>query len=193
MVAPHHLATAAGLEILAAGGNAVDAAIATNAALAVVMPNACGIGGDAFWLIWDQADGRQHALNGSGRSAAGVDAAALRGRGLTTLPLRGALSVTVPGAVRSWADAHRRLGRLPRERLLGPAIELARGGFPAWPGFIASVERMSDVGDAAFQQLFRAQGRPWRPAEIVRLPALATTLERLAADGFDAFYDGDLA
>ena len=193
VVAPHHLATAAGLEVLAAGGTAVDAAIATNAALAVVMPNGCGIGGDAFWLVWDAAERQQHGLNGSGRSAAGADAAALRAEGLTTLPRRGPLSVTVPGAVRSWADAHARFGRLSRERVRAPAIELAAGGFPAWPGLIASVEAMADVGDEAFQSIFRPHGRPWHPAEIVRLPRLAATLTRLADEGFDAFYEGDLA
>ena len=87
VVAPHHLATAAGLSILRAGGSAVDAAIATNAALGVVMPSGCGIGGDAFWLVWDAAAGRQHALNGSGRAPAAADAAALRDRGLTTIPM----------------------------------------------------------------------------------------------------------
>ncbi len=193
VVAPHHLATAAGLEVLAAGGHAVDAAIATNAALAVVMPNACGIGGDAFWLIWEQAAGTLRALNGSGRSAAAADAAALRAQGIATLPLRGPLSVTVPGAVRSWGDTHAAFGRLQRGQILAPAIDLARGGFPAWDGFIASVESMAAVGDASFQQLFRPHGRPWRPGEIVRRPQIAGTLERLAADGFDAFYEGDLA
>ena len=76
VVAPHHLATEAGLAILRSGGSAVDAAIAANAVLGVVVPNSCGIGGDAFWLIWDAAEGRQHALNGSGRSPAALDAAA---------------------------------------------------------------------------------------------------------------------
>src|SRR5262245_31972944 len=88
VVAPHHLATAAGLEMLRAGGHAVDAAIAANAALGVVMPNACGLGGDAFWLIWDASERRQLALNGSGRSPAGTDAAGLRREGLETMPLR---------------------------------------------------------------------------------------------------------
>jgi gamma-glutamyltranspeptidase/glutathione hydrolase len=193
VVAPHHLASAAGLEVLAAGGHAVDAAIATNAALAVVMPNACGIGGDAFWLIWEHAAGSLRGLNGSGRSAAGADAAGLRALGLTTLPLRGPLSITVPGAVRSWGDAHAEFGRLPREQVLAPAIELARGGYPAWDGFIAAVESMGAVGDASFQRLFRPHGRPWQPGEVVRRPEIATTLERLARDGFDAFYDGELA
>ena len=140
VVAPHHLATAAGLGVLAAGGSAVDAAIATNAVLAVVMPNGCGIGGDAFWLIWDEATGRQHALNGSGRSPAATDAEAVRGLGVTVIPPHGPLSITVPGAVRSWSDAHDRFGRLSRAEILGPAIELAWGGFPAWPGLISSID-----------------------------------------------------
>ncbi len=198
VVAPHHLATAAGLAILRAGGHAVDAAIATNAVLGVVDPGACGIGGDAFWLIWDAASETQLALNGSGRSPAGADAAALRARGLDGLPLRGALAVTVPGAVRSWGDAHRRFGRLSRGEVLAAAIELAAGGFPAWDGFAAAVEEAAPLvagalgPDAPFFSIFRPHGRPWRPGELVRLPALAGTLARLADEGFDAFYDGDL-
>lgn len=193
VVAPHHLATAAGLEVLAAGGSAVDAAIATNAALAVVMPNGCGVGGDAFWLIWDAATGAQVGLNGSGRSAAAADPAVLRARGLTAIPYRGALSITVPGAVRSWGDAHARFGRLGRDGVLAPAIALARGGFPAWDGFIASVEAMAGVAEAGFLGHFRLHGRAWRPGEAVRLPALAATLERLATDGFGSFYEGEIA
>lgn len=198
VVAPHHLATAAGLSILRAGGSAVDAAIATNAALAVVMPNGCGIGGDAFWLIWDEAAQHQSALNGSGRAPAAADAAALRTRGLDTIPFGGPLSITVPGAVRSWGDAHRRHGRLDRAAILAPAIYLARGGFPAWDGFIAAVEAtaprvLADIGaGAGFFPAYRPNGQPWRPGERVRLPALAATLDILATDGFDAFYDGDL-
>jgi gamma-glutamyltranspeptidase len=199
VVAPHHLATAAGLSVLRAGGHAVDAAIATNAVLGVVMPGACGIGGDAFWLIWDAPARRQVALNGSGRAPAAADPSLLRGRGLDVLPMRGALTVTIPGAVRSWGDAHRRFGRLSRDALLAPAIQLAGAGFPAWDGFIDAVERMTPVAaaalgpDAAFPGVYRPAGRPWRPGERVRFPALAGTLERLAVEGFDTFYDGDLA
>jgi gamma-glutamyltranspeptidase/glutathione hydrolase len=198
VVAPHHLASAAGLAVLRAGGSAVDAAIATNAVLGVVMPGSCGLGGDAFWLIWDAASGRQLALNGSGRSAAAADAPALRGAGLRTIPLRGPLSITVPGAVRSWGDAHERFGRLSREAILAPAIELARDGFPAWDGFIEDVEAAAPVvadalgPSAGFFDVFRPHGRPWRPGERVRLPALAATLETIAAEGFEAFYEGDL-
>ena len=198
VVAPHHLATAAGLHVLRLGGSAVDAAIATNAALAVVMPNGCGIGGDAFWLLWDAASSRQTALNGSGRSARALDAAAVRRQGLASIPKRGALSITVPGAVRSWGDAHARHGRLSRDVILGPAIELARDGFPAWSGFITAVEGTGPAvaaalgPDAGFFEVYRPHGRPWRSGERVRLPALATTLETLARDGFDSFYEGDL-
>jgi gamma-glutamyltranspeptidase/glutathione hydrolase len=200
VVAPHHLATAAGLQILAEGGNAVDAAIATNAVLAVVMPSGCGIGGDAFWLIWDEAASRLVALNGSGRAPAGADPEALRKRGLPRLPLRGGLSITVPGGVRSWGDAHARFGRLGRDRLLAPAIELAEGGFPAWEGFIDADERTAvwveaELGAAGRPWLatYWPAGRPWEPGEIVRLSALASTLRRLAFEGFDALYEGEIA
>ena len=198
VVAPHHLATSAGLSILRAGGSAVDAAIATNAVLGVVMPNGCGIGGDAFWLIWDAATGRQLALNGSGRAPAGADPAGLRAAGQTTIPRRGPLSISVPGAVRSWGDAHARFGRLSRGAILAPAIESARAGFPAYDGFVAAVETTAPIVAAAlgsragFFEVYRPSGRPWRPGERVRLPGLATTLATLADDGFDAFYDGEL-
>ncbi len=198
VVAPHHLATAAGSAILRAGGTAVDAAIATNAVLGVVMPNGCGIGGDAFWLIWDQASGRELALNGSGRVPAAATAEALRRAGHRTMPLRGPQSITVPGAVGSWGEAHRRFGRLSRDAILAPAIELARDGFPAWDGFIEAVEATAPIvaaelgPRAGFFAVYRPEGRAWRPGERVRLPALAATLEALAADGFDAFYSGDL-
>ena len=180
----------------------MDAAIATNAVLAVVMPNGCGIGGDAFWLIWDEATGQQTALNGSGRAPAAADAGSWRKAGRAALPLRGPMTITTPGAVRSWGEAHRRHGRLSRDAVLAPAIELAAGGFPAWDGYIDAVEATAavcsvceDLPDrgAGWASVHRPAGRPWRPGEIVRLPALARTLERLASAGFDDLYDGDLA
>jgi len=197
VVAPHHLAAAAGLGVLRAGGSAVDAAIATNAVLGVVVPQNCGIGGDAFWLIWEASSRRQLALNGSGRSAAAMDAARLRADGHERVPFLGPMSINVPGAVRSWGDAHARFGRLTRDAVLGPAIELARDGFPASDDFAADVEAMAPLARAAaaddgFDRVFRPHGRPWRPGERVHLPALAATLETLARDGFDAFYDGDI-
>jgi gamma-glutamyltranspeptidase len=199
VVAPHHLATEAGLGVLRAGGSAVDAAIAANAALAVVGPLFCGIGGDAFWLIWDARERRQHALNGSGRAAAAADPASLRADGLDRMPMYGPVTVTVPGAVRSWSDAHARFGRLSRADILAPAIELARRGFPAWDDFIRGVEVTASrvetsIGPGSgFARVFRPNGRPWRRGELVQLPALARTLERLAEAGFGDFYEGDVA
>jgi gamma-glutamyltranspeptidase/glutathione hydrolase len=200
-VAPHHLATTAGLAILRAGGHAVDAAIATNAVLGVVMPFGCGIGGDAFWLIWNAADRELVALNGSGRAGAWADPALLRADGMTTLPLHGPLTITVPGAVRSWGDAGARFGRLPREAILAPAIELARDGFPAWTGLIDAIERTATIADGelaprsamAFRSVYRSTGRTWREGERIRLPAVAATLDHLAAAGFEDFYEGELA
>jgi gamma-glutamyltranspeptidase len=200
VVAPHHLATAAGLGILRAGGSAVDAAIATNAVLAVVDNEACGIGGDAFWLIWDETAQAQVGLNGSGRSARTSSAAGLRARGHRSMPHRGPLSITVPGAVRSWGDAHDRYGRLPRAHILAPAIELARDGFPADAAFCRAVEASApiferELGPASvgWSSIYRPAGRPWRPGERVRLPALAATLERIATQGWSELYEGELA
>jgi gamma-glutamyltranspeptidase/glutathione hydrolase len=198
VVAPHHLATTAGLAVLRQGGSAVDAAIATNAVLGVVTPESCGLGGDAFWLIWDASSRRQLALNGSGRSAAAADPGRLRDAGLDTMPLQGPLAITVPGAVRSWADAHRRFGRLSRDAILAPAIELASDGFAAYRDLIDAIEAMAPVAhasfgpDAGFLEVFRPDSRALRPGERLRLPAIAATLETLARDGFDAFYDSDL-
>jgi gamma-glutamyltranspeptidase / glutathione hydrolase len=200
VVAPHHLATTAGLGILRAGGSAVDAAIATNAVLAVVDNEACGIGGDAFWLIWDGAAGRQVGLNGSGRSARTASAAGLLARGIQSMPHRGGLSITVPGAVRSWGDAHDRFGRLERSVLLAPAIELAQDGFPADEAFCRAVEASAMVFErelgpecAGWTSIYRPAGRPWQLGERVRLPALATSLERIARNGWAEPYEGDLA
>jgi gamma-glutamyltranspeptidase/glutathione hydrolase len=199
VVAPHHLASSIGLEILRRGGSAVDAAIAANAVLAVVYSSACGIGGDAFWLIWDPSACTQIGLNGSGRSGTAADPEALLRSGLSEMPLHGGRAITVPGAVRSWGDAHKRYGRLPRSALLGPAIDLALNGFPAWPGFIEAVERSArvfrnEIGpDAAWFRIYRPQGRPWLEGERVRLPALAATLSRVSDHGWEEFYEGDSA
>jgi gamma-glutamyltranspeptidase/glutathione hydrolase len=199
VVSPHHLASSVGLQILKDGGSAVDAAIATNAALGVVFGSACGIGGDAFWLIWGPSDSRLVGLNGSGRSGKAASATALRDLGLQAMPLRGGLSITVPGAVRSWGDAHARFGRLPRSALLERAIELAADGFPAWDGFIEAVERSAPIfqtalgSEADWFRIYRPDNRPWRHGERVCLPALAGTLKRIADHGWQEFYEGDTA
>ena len=199
VVAPHHLATAAGLGVLRAGGSAVDAAIATNAVLAVVVPA-------ELRHRWRRvlADlGRVVAVVSSPSTVpAGARPRSTRRGCVPTgherVPFRGPMSITVPGAVRSWGDAHARYGRLSRDAVLAPAIELARDGFAASDDFVArrrgdgAARAREAVDGDGFDRVFRPHGRAWRPGERVRLPALATTLETLARDGFDAFYDGDI-
>ena len=107
VVTPHPLATAAGVDALRAGGSAVDAAVAANAMLAVVYCNACGLGGDAFALVWDPGERRLHGFNGSGRSPAGLTIDAVRAAGHAQMPARGPLPITVPGAVDAWVPASR--------------------------------------------------------------------------------------
>jgi gamma-glutamyltranspeptidase/glutathione hydrolase len=192
VASPQYLATQAGLGILRAGGSAVDAAIATNAALSVVAAHSCGLGGDAFWLIWDGAT--VHALNGSGRSAAGATIEAAAAAGLTEMPLRGPWTATVPGAIRSWSDAHARFGRLPWADLLAPAIELT-DGFAATADWQRAIERSAEIfgTDSEWAQTYRPHGRPWQVGAPVRLPALGRTLRRLADEGPSTAYDGALA
>ncbi|MDQ3407502.1 MAG: gamma-glutamyltransferase family protein [Chloroflexota bacterium] len=194
VASPHHLASQAGTAILRAGGNAVDAAIATNAALAVVTGYMCGLGGDAFWIIWDPKLGRAAALNGSGRSALGASIEAAGAAGLEEMPVRGPWTVTVPGAIRSWGDAHARYGRLAWPELLAPARELADGfaASIAWSNAVEAAGRVFGTGDD-WARTYRPQGRPWRLGERVALPALAATLRVLAEEGPDAAYAGRLA
>jgi gamma-glutamyltranspeptidase / glutathione hydrolase len=172
----------------------VDAAIATNAALAVVAGHSCGLGGDAFWIIWDAAAERTVTLNGSGRSgsAATIEAAAAAGH--HEMPERGPWSITVPGAVDSWGLAHEHHGRLPWADLLAPAIDLAEA-FPASDDWIAAIERsMTIFGDSGdWAQTYRSDDRAQTPDAVVRLPALARTLRTLADEGPGSVYRGSIA
>ncbi len=194
VASPHHLASQAGTTMLRAGGNAVDAAVATNAALAVVTGYMCGLGGDAFWIIWDPKKSRAAALNGSGRSALGASIQAAGAAGLEEMPVRGPWTVTVPGAIRSWGDAHARYGRLAWPELLAPAIELANG-FAASTSWSSAVEGGGRVFGASgdWARVYRPHGRAWRPGERVALPALEATLRVLAEEGPAAAYSGRLA
>ena len=180
--------------VLRTGGSAVDAAIATNAALAVVAGHSCGLGGDAFWIIWDAAANAAVTLNGSGRAGSGASIEGARQAGHRAMPARGPWSVTVPGGVHSWGAAHRRFGRLDWRFLLTPAIDLA-SGFPASSGWIDAIERSATIFGAAgdWARVYRPADRPVRPGDIVRLPALERTLRTLFAEGADALYTGTLA
>jgi gamma-glutamyltranspeptidase/glutathione hydrolase len=192
------LAAAAGLGVLRAGGNAVDAAIAAAIALTVVEPTSNGIGGDAFALVWH--GGKLSALNGSGAWPAAADARALLAAGAREMPELGWPSVTVPGAPAAWRDLHQRFGRLPFEQLLAPALEYAERGFPvspvvahywqlAAPRFLAQ----RDPALAAWAETFAPGGNAPREGQVVRAPGHAATLRRLAEAGVDDFYQGQLA
>ncbi|MFZ4718502.1 MAG: gamma-glutamyltransferase family protein [Ilumatobacteraceae bacterium] len=192
--APHHmvasadqLATQAGMAMYALGGNAVDAAIATNAAIAVTGPHLCGVGGDLFALV--HVDGEVHCLNASGRAGSGADAAALRAEGHTAMPFRHDVRiVTVPGCVDGWAALHERFGTLPLATVLAPAIALAEDGFPASPLLVGSVSTLDERARTSLHEL-ASQAR--RPGERVRRHGLARALRAVAADGRDGFYRGE--
>lgn len=180
------LATQAGMAILTLGGNAVDAAIATNAALAVTAPHLCGMGGDLYALVHDGAN--VHALNATGRAGSGSDAAKLRQDGFTSMPFRHDIrSVTVPGCVDGWVALHHRFGRLPLHQLFGPAIRLATDGFPASPLLVASLRMIDERARESFHELV---GQATRPGARIRRPGVAQALGGIAEHGRDSFYGG---
>lgn len=141
-VSPHFLASQVGVEVLDEGGNAVDAAIAVNAALGVVLPDTCGPGGDLFALVHSPGDSAPTALNASGRAGSGITGDAMREEGLGAIPMRSHLSITVPGCVDGWEALSHRHGTLPLSRLLAPAIGLARDGFPVSSELASSLQRI---------------------------------------------------
>jgi len=195
----HPLATQVALDILKQGGNAVDAAIAANACLGLMEPTGCGVGGDLFAIVWDAEERRLHGLNGSGRSPKELSLSALRERlereGHERIPKYGVLPLSVPGAVDGWFTLHERLGRLPMDAILAPAIEYAERGFPV-SELIAhyweiSVRRLAD--QPGFLATFSREGRAPGEGEVWRNPALARTYRLLAEGGRDAFYQGEIA
>lgn len=190
------LATSVGLHILRQGGTAMDAAIAANLVLCVVEPYNTGLGGDCMLLYWNAAEGKLYALNGSGRAPAALTPEHLRKAGFCTMPLIGPLSVTVPGAVQAWADAHARFGRLSWGELFAGAIDYAENGFPvseviAWEW--QTIWNAGIVQDAHARTWFSLDGRPPRLGEVMRLPVLAKTLRTLANEGPEWFYRGPFA
>lgn len=192
--AGHPLAAAAGYEVLRRGGNAVDAAVTMAGVLAVVRPHMNGVGGDAFALIYDGSTREVSALNGSGRAGALADPAFFRDRGVEdAIPEKGALSVSVPGTIAAWADALERFGTISMAEALEPAIRYAADGFPV------SKRLGSDMagGRRGLNQpasgLYLPGGDPPPPGSLLRNPALARTLQTVAAEGKDGFYRGEPA
>lgn len=195
VVAPHYLASQAGLDMLKAGGNAIDAAIATSATLQVVYPFVCGLGGDVFVLLHDGKSGQLHALNGSGHSAQAATIERYQQLGYTTMPSHGIHSVTVPGCVDGWAMAEDRFGRLGLERVLAPAIRYAEEGFPLGPDLHRSLSRMQTFKHThpSWHAHFLPDGAVPPVGSIVRYPSIARTFRAIASGGRDAFYRGALA
>lgn len=193
---PHYLASLAGLKILESGGSAVDAAIAVNSTLGVVYPHMTGMGGDAFWLIHDAESGAVHALNGSGRAVSEATRDRFRADGYDVIPQRGPLScVTVPGAVDSWCAAHEQFGRLDLADDLLQATAYARDGYPMSAGQARFTTATADVlgQHDATARTFMPGGRLPAAGELMRFPGLAKTLDLVANEGRDGFYQGQVA
>jgi gamma-glutamyltranspeptidase len=193
VASPHALASAAGADVLRDGGNAVDAALAAAAVLAVVLPNQCAVGGDLIALV-GLPDGSAHVLNASGRAPAGVDVEALRARG-DRVPVDGAPSVTVPGVVDGWHELARRWGSRPPATPLRLAASLARDGVPVSAGLARDlvVESVRIGADAGLSEVLAPGGSVLRRGQTLRQPRLADTLDLLADGGRDAFYTGEVA
>jgi len=191
----HPLATQAALEVLRAGGNAIDAAITANAVEGVTEPNMNGIGGDLFAIVWDAKTKKLYGLNASGRSAYGLTLSMLKEKGLNRIPMNGPLSVSVPGCVDGWFQLHQRFGKLPIKQVLAPAIQYAREGFPvhdetadSWEGMLPKFGALPNV-----KETYSLNGKAPKPGQIFKNPGLANTLSQIAQGGRDAFYKGPIA
>jgi gamma-glutamyltranspeptidase/glutathione hydrolase len=197
----HPMATAAAVEILKAGGSAVDAAIAANAVLGLVEPTGNGIGGDLFALVWNPKSGTVEGLDASGFAPMKVDAAALAARG-PAIPQGGMDSVTIPGAVAGWEALHARHGKLPLAQVLAPAVRIAREGFPVspviargWERNLAAFRRRAADLQAPewIDRLYAPSGAAPKAGQVFTNPDLAATLEAIGKGGAAAFYTGAFA
>lgn len=194
----HPLAAQAGMAMLQAGGTAVDAAVATAAALTVLEPTSNGIGGDTFALVWDGE--RLHGLNGSGRAPAELTVEALQRAGHTSIPPFGWLAVTVPGTPAAWYDLHARFGILPFTQVLGPAITYAEYGHPVAPlvarnwaaGVEAARQRVGPLFDGFLSTFAPGGSAPAVSSRFVS-PGHARTLRRIAESNAQDFYTGQIA
>jgi gamma-glutamyltranspeptidase/glutathione hydrolase len=199
----HPLATQIAIDMLRAGGSAVDAAIAANAALGFLEPVSCGIGGDCFVMLWDPKTRKVVGLNGSGRSPRGLSLETVRARSKNNhIPSYGAVSVSVPGAIDAWWSLHQRYGKLPWQVLFAPAITHAREGVPVAQTiayYLAASHRRFNTPNLGieevenFNRVWAAEGRAPREGEVFKNPALADTYLRLAQGGGREFYEGETA
>ncbi|MSU59524.1 MAG: gamma-glutamyltransferase [Pedosphaera sp.] len=190
----HPLASQIGAQVLAQGGNAIDAAVAANAAMGVVAPMANGMGGDLFAIVYEAKSGKLYGLNASGWSPAGTSIESLKGKGFAAMPQSGIHSVTVPGCVAGWHALLDRFGRKRMSTVLAPAIRLADEGFPVTEIFsdywIASERKLRSDTNAT--RVFLHDGMAPRPGEMFRNPEVAWSLKQIARRGAKAFYDGEI-
>ncbi|MDE0959787.1 MAG: gamma-glutamyltransferase [Planctomycetota bacterium] len=195
----HPLATEAALEILRAGGSAVDAAIAANACLGLMEPTGNGVGGDLFAIVWDQESQKLHGYNGSGRSPRSLSLEKLRSEvkalGRADIPPHGTLPISVPGCVDGWTALHKRFGKIPLDAVLAPAIRHAKEGFPVTE-LISHYWKISArilAQQPGFNDTFTRNGKTPEKGELWTNPDLAKTLEKIASHGRDGFYKGPVA
>jgi gamma-glutamyltranspeptidase/glutathione hydrolase len=191
----HPLASQVGLDVLKQGGNAFDAAIAANAAVGLMEPMSCGIGGDLFAIVWDAKTQKLYGLNASGRAPLKATRQFFAEKDLKEIPTTGPLSWSVPGCVDGWEELRKRFGTMSYEKLLAPSIRYAEEGFPVteviggyWAG---SEKKLSSSPDAAATYL--PGGKALRPGDIFKNPRLAATYREIAKNGRDAFYKGRIA
>jgi len=191
----HPLASLTAVEMLKAGGNAIDAAIAAVAVLSVVEHPMTGIGGDCFAMLLKPGAVKPIALNASGRAPAAATAKWYADKGIKSIQVQSPHAVTIPGAIDAWATLLADHGTMPLDRVLAPAIAYAEGGFPVAPRVAsdwARAETKIKWHAGATRHLLK-EGRPPRVGEVMRLPALARTLRTIAEEGRDAFYEGEIA
>ena len=189
----HPLAAKVAIDVLEAGGNAVDAAVAGAVLLGICEPQMTGIGGDCFALVKPAGEERIVALNGSGRAPRGLSAAAMRAAGHDKVPLRGIEAVTLPGAMDAFCRLNADWGRLGLDRVLAPAILYAETGVPVAPrvAFDWAEDAPCLQGDA--KRFFLGNGGPPKPGQMFRAPGQAEVLRRVAAEGRAGFYQGEVA
>lgn len=200
MVATSHpLATQIGLDILKNGGNAIDAAIATNAALGLMEPTGCGIGGDLFAIIWDGKTKKLYGLNASGRSPKKLTLDYFEKQGLEKIPSHGPLPLSVPGALDGWFELHEKFGSMPMSEILAPAIHYAQNGFPlteliAWY-MHRTVPFFESKGFPNIEDTYKNQngGKLPNEGEIYKNVYLANTYKKIVEGGRDVFYRGEIA
>jgi gamma-glutamyltranspeptidase/glutathione hydrolase len=191
----HPLATQIALDILKKGGNAIDAAIAANAALGLMEPTGNGVGGDIFAIVWDAKSGQLYGLNGSGRSPKNLSLVYFKENGYETIPSHGPLPVSVPGTVDGWFELHKRFGSMKMKEILQPAIKYAEEGFPVTELIAYYLGRSAAFMDEYpnFKEVYMPGGRAPQTGEVFKNPQLASTLRAIAKGGRDAFYKGDIA